>query len=59
MANRKTGPDRLGGAQPPSSGGYGDIDGSAQHVDESHAPEVKDQAPSPEKPTPPDEIEPD
>ena len=42
---RTTGPDRLGGAQPPSSGGYGDIDGSAQRVGESDAPEVKQQEP--------------
>jgi hypothetical protein len=47
MANHKqaTGPDRLGGAQPPSSGGYGDIDRSAQKVGESDAPDVKQQEP--------------
>lgn len=47
MANqqRKTGPDRLGGAQPPCSGGYGDIDRSPQRVGESEAPDVKQQEP--------------
>jgi hypothetical protein len=47
MANqqRAPGPDRLGGAQPPSSGGYGDIDRSAQRVGESDAPDVKQQEP--------------
>ena len=47
MANQqgKTGPERLGGAQPPSSGGYGDIDRSPQRVGESDAPDVKQQEP--------------
>jgi hypothetical protein len=47
MANHKStsGPDRLGGAQPPSSGGYGDIDRSPQRVGESDAPDVKQQEP--------------
>lgn len=35
----------MGGAQPPSSGGYGDIDESAQQVGESDAPDVKEQEP--------------
>ena len=47
MASSKRAPglDRLGGAQPPSSGGYGDIDESAQQVGESDAPDVKEQEP--------------
>jgi hypothetical protein len=47
MANqrRATGPERLGGAQPPSSGGYGDNDTSPQRVGESDAPDVKQQEP--------------
>ena len=47
MANQqgKTGPERLGGAQPPSSGGYGDIDRSPQRVGESDAPDVKPEEP--------------
>jgi hypothetical protein len=47
MANqqRAAGPERLGGAQPPSSGGYGDIDTSPQRVGESDAPDVKQQEP--------------
>ena len=42
MANqrRATGPERLGGAQPPSSGGYGDKDTSPQGVAGSDAPGV-------------------
>lgn len=47
MANqqRAAGPERLGGAQPPSSGGYGDIDTSPQRVGESDAPDVNPQEP--------------
>lgn len=49
MANprRAAGPERLGGAQPPSSGGYGDVDTSPQRVGESDAPDVKQQEPRP------------
>ncbi len=45
MASHKhgTGPDRLGGAIPPSSGGYGDPDKGPQQVGESDAPDVKQQ----------------
>ncbi|MEO5728691.1 MAG: hypothetical protein ABI134_00190 [Byssovorax sp.] len=47
MANQQgaTGPERLGGAQPPSSGGYGDTDTSPQRVGESDAPDVNPQEP--------------
>ena len=49
MANQKRapGPERLGGAQPPSSGGYGDVDTSPQRVGESDAPDVNPQEPRP------------
>ena len=40
---RKTGPDRLGGAHPPCSGGYGDIDRSSQRVGEGDAQGVNPQ----------------
>jgi hypothetical protein len=62
---RAAGPDRLGGAQPPSGGGYGDVDRSAQNVDESDAPDVKQQEPKqrdePARPVenPDDEVDPD
>lgn len=47
MANqqRAAGPERLGGAQPPSGGGYGDSDTSPQRVGESDAPDVNPQEP--------------